>query len=327
MFVLSLVFFFGAFVFGISIPRTFEDGIANGIIAIILCLACLLLAVFFLRKRKRKAAKPAAASSRPIPEAPAKPAPDPDAEERARRRSEFLSSKYEEFNSALSAIPRAEVCVSEIKATRNAPSDMPEIKYSNITKRTNIDGLFLLIVLDTETTGLTPRGNDIIEVSAIRFDPGFVSVSCFTTLCKARKPVPSEASAVNNITDSMIEDKPFFSEIAASFTEYISGCNIAGHNLPFDLKFLYCCGVDLPEGVKYFDTLKLAQHTLKCSRSKEWDGDAGRSVAVEEYDVEDYKLETLCDYYGIFRNNAHRSLSDCLATAKVFERLIQDKQS
>ena len=44
-----------------------------------------------------------------------------------------------------------------------------------------------------------------------------------------------------------------------------------------------------------------------------------------EYDVENYKLTTLCDYYYIYRNDAHRSLSDCYATFKLFMELLNEK--
>ena len=202
---------------------------------------------------------------------------------------------------------------------------MPEVKFTNITRRTVIEKLFPLVVIDIETTGFTPRGNDIIEVSAIKFDVGFSPVSCYTTLLKSRSPIPAPATNVNHITDDMVSDKPFFGDIAQSFSSYISDCNIVGHNLPFDLKFLYACGASIPENVRYYDTYRLAKLTLTSRRSKKWDNDIGARVDVEDYDVEDYKLDTLCEHYGIYRDTSHRSLSDCLATAMLFEHLIEDK--
>lgn len=204
---------------------------------------------------------------------------------------------------------------------------MPPVALSNITVRTNVDKLFPLVVIDTETTGTTPRGNDIIEVSAVRFESGFTPVSCFTTLCKARNPIPPAAAAINHITDEMIDDKPYFWEVAASLSEYLKGCNIVAHNMDFDRKFLFCCGCELPEDVKYFDTLDLAKRVLTCPSSKKWDNEIKAKVLVDDYNVENYKLVTLCDYYGIYRNEAHRSLSDAYATGLLFEKIIRDKQS
>lgn len=229
-------------------------------------------------------------------------------EEHKKQQDEFLRKKRAEFDAELEAIPRAEIVVSQTKAKRNLVSDMPEFTYKNITKATPIDKIFPLVVVDTETTGLKVSGGDIIEVSAIKFDKGFVPISCFTTLLKPRKPIPPEATKVNGITDEMVSECPMFSEIAASFSEYIDKCTIVGHNLPFDVKFLHACGATLPFKSRFYDTLQIARSCLK-------KGD----------DVYNYKLDTLCEYYRIYRSNSHRSLSDCLATAKVFDYLIAER--
>ena len=59
-----------------------------------------------------------------------------------------------------------------------------------------------------------------------------------------------------------------------------------------------------------------------------WDKEYGEYVINDnyDYDVEDYKLTTLCDYYGIRDNTfAHRALLDALATGFLFKKLAQDK--
>jgi DNA polymerase III epsilon subunit-like protein len=125
----------------------------------------------------------------------------------------------------------------------------------------------------------------------------------------------------------MVVDCPMFSQIAQAFECYISGCNVVGHNLPFDLRFIYVCGCELSDKVRYYDTLKLAKLILKKSGSQQYDYHTGEYYRLDENDsnVEDYKLDTLCDYYSIRRSCSHRSLSDCLATVKLFENLIDDK--
>lgn len=229
-------------------------------------------------------------------------------EEAKKKREETLRKKRAEFDAELDAIPRAEIVVSKTKAKRNLLADMPEFTYKNITKATPIDKIFPLVVVDTETTGLKVSGGDIIEVSAIKFDKGFVPISCFTTLLKPRKPIPPEATKINGITDEMVSECPMFSEIAASFSEYIDKCTIVGHNLPFDVNFLHACGAKLPFKSRFYDTLQIARSCLK-------KGD----------DVYNFKLDTLCEHYRIYRSNSHRSLSDCLATAKVFDYLIAER--
>ena len=218
--------------------------------------------------------------------------------------AERRKQKAAEFAAALDAIPRIEVQRGEDFATRRKEKYYP--KLSNITSRTDVQKLFPLVVLDVETTGLKPANNDIIEVSAIKYASPFVPESCFTSLCKPRRPIPAEATAINHITDNMVTNAPDFSEIAANLSEYIRDCNIVGQNVEFDTDFLYASGVDLPE-TRYFDTCQLARYVDK--------------------DLPNYKLETLLNSYGIVRDTAHRSLSDAYATGLLFEKLVQEKRS
>lgn len=208
-----------------------------------------------------------------------------------------------QFNTELDSISREDVQLSD-PVSRQLLKDLPEYNFSNITKKTRLDSIFPLVVLDVETTGLYPSKCEILEVSAIRFETGMTPVSAFTTLCKPSKPIPVDASAVNHITDDMVEDAPAFAQIAPALTEFIKGCHIAGHNLDFDLRFIHAHGAVIPEGVRFYDTLDLAQLTISKSN------------------IYNYKLDTICNYYGIWRDNAHRSLSDCYATSKVFAHLV-----
>lgn len=240
------------------------------------------------------------------------------------KRLERIETIKAEFNAELSVIPRCDITVGE-RVNRNRASDMPAIEFKNITKKTNISKLFPLVVVDIETTGLRVT-EDIIEVAAIKFSESFKAESCISMLCKPRKPIPVEATNVNGITDDMVENCPGFSQIAASVSEYISGCTIVGHNLDFDIKRLFVGGVELSEKAKYYDTLKLARYVLDADNTKKYNYISGEYEEVDG-DVENYKLDTLCEYYDIYRDDAHRALSDCLATAKLFKRLIEDKTS
>lgn len=240
----------------------------------------------------------------PQPELKSEPAPISQPEAKPKPRNPRL----EQFEKELSAIPRVNIVPSESVAKRRL-KDMPPYEFSNITRSTRYDSIFPLVFLDVETTGFAPSKCEIIEVSAIKFAYGMDPVSCFTALCKPRKPIPEEITKINHITDDMVADAPLFSQIAPSLTEYIRGCNVAGHNLEFDLRYIFVHGADLPEDKRFYDTLDLAHLTIKKS------------------DVYDYRLDTLCSYYGIWREQAHRSLSDCYATSKVFSNLVFDKTS
>lgn len=320
--ILKWIFLISFVFMAISSIVMMVEGDPEAIYLLIFSVICVLLILMLSRKKKpapQKAARKA--SHTPVPRVQE----DPEKQEREARRFAAIEQKKREFSAVIESIPRVEIPLSSKKVTRRHVSDLPEYTHSTISKRTVLDNIFPFVVIDTETTGLRPAGNDIIEVSAIRFEKGFTPVSCFTTLLKPREAIPEEAIRVNHITDDMVQDKPTFAEVSEAFSDYISKCNIVGHNLEFDLKFLFVCGADLPEKKRYFDTLALAKQTLTSPRSTVWDSVEQQKVKVDVWDVEDYKLTTLCNYYHIYRDNAHRSLSDCYATAMLFENLIEDK--
>ena len=183
----------------------------------------------------------------------------------------------------------------------------------------------------------------VLTIAAMTASAATVSAACGTaevveaftdhnfirdTLLNPGKHIPDKASAINNITDDMVADAPAFMQIIDSLNAFVGKSNIVGHNLPFDLKFLYRYGYDFTANKRrYYDTCEIAKKTLKKPKLK-WDKDFDEYVIDYDcdYDVEDYKLTTLCDYYQIRDNMfAHRALSDALATGELFKCLAKDR--
>lgn len=241
------------------------------------------------------------------------------------------STKHSEecrvFNEEVLSLDHVEIPLSPSASIRRELTGMPQIKISNITRRTVIENIFPFVVVDIETTGFSPTKDSIVEFSAIRYEYPFEPVCCFSTLVKPRGVIPKKATAVHGITDDMVADAPSFSQVMQGISSFISGCNIVGHNVKFDLNFLYANGVDLSFDVRYYDTMYLAKYLLRKEGSRQYDHHAGEYyyLPADEADVSNYKLDTICNYYGIYRNTSHRSLSDCLATGKIFRLLIEDK--
>ena len=226
--------------------------------------------------------------------------------ERASKEEERLAREWAayDFSVELSAIPCVEINpIASGKRVR--PLDgMPPITLSRVTSRTSVENMFPLVFIDVETTGLSPDTDRIVEVSAIRFDSPFVATACFNTLVNPRRRIPNRAYEIHGISDDDVEFAPFFPEIVPDLAAFVEGANLVGHNILFDLRFLYRAGLDLSEDVRYFDTVQIAK--------------------TASPDVLNYKLVTLCNHYGIYRYNAHSALSDCYATAKVLENLLID---
>ena len=66
------------------------------------------------------------------------------------------------------------------------------------------------IFYDTETTGIRPDKDCIIEIAA--YDSK--QRKTFHSLINPKRPIPQDATAIHHITDDMVKDAPPFSEVA-----------------------------------------------------------------------------------------------------------------
>lgn len=222
-----------------------------------------------------------------------------------------ISSK--EYTSLVD-IPNHEITISKDKRNRQKSFPEDSFKYSSITKR----GVFEdFTVIDTETTGLAPYRDRIVQIAAIRFRNG-EPVEKFCTYINPKRDIPADASAINGITADMVAAAPTFPEIVSDLEAFIGNDNIVGHNLVFDVKFLYYSGSTiLDKKRKYLDTYKISKRLVKGPNWRNPDAD---------YDVENHKLPTLLDYYGIPTEESHRADSDALATGYLFNELVEQLQ-
>lgn len=161
------------------------------------------------------------------------------------------------------------------------------------------------IYYDTETTGIKPESNHIVEIAA--YDP--VNDRSFEELVNPGRPIPAEASAVHKITDDMIADKAGFSEVGMKFIEFCQGdvVLIAHNNDNFDIHFLKeefsRNDITMPSW-SFLDSLKWARRYRS--------------------DLPKHSLQFLREIYDIPSNNAHRALDDVIVLHKVFSLMIDD---
>lgn len=160
------------------------------------------------------------------------------------------------------------------------------------------------VVFDLETTGVSPYNDEVIEISAVKARKGKV-VEEFSELVNPKRTIPFAASRVNNITDDMVSDAPFFDEVLRHFLEFVGEDVLVGHNIQsFDMKFINRdCERYFHQLITndYVDTLILAKRCFPEWRHR--------------------RLGDLADYYGISTQGAHRALADCRMNQRVFELL------
>ena len=220
---------------------------------------------------------------------------------------DYYSYYKAEFECILQNIPVSNIILNDEKVLRNKEILSPFEKSALITTRSSIEKLSTFVVIDVETTGISVGGNDIIEVSAIKFE-GFKPTAVFQTLLKPRKPISKEATDINGITNEMVADCPSFAQIKSSLEEFIGSNPIVAHNAAFDIKFLYVSGLAFSDKTKYFDTLELSKRHIKDYTGAKLDS---------------YKLSDVCDECCIHFDGAHRSTADALATGLLYIEIIK----
>lgn len=226
-------------------------------------------------------------------------------QESERRRKEFVKNKQSEFKSVVDSLPIFEIALTEEKHNRNQEINIVDKEYKNITKSTPLKNIKDFVAIDVETTGLKTGGNDVIQLSGIKYRD-FKAVEGFNTYIKPRKAIPADATTINGITDDMVQDAPKFYQIINSFNEFIEDLPLVAHNAPFDIKHLYVNGLDSVEDKIIYDTLVLSRRTFK--------------------EEDSYSLSDICESNQIYICNAHNSLYDSYAAGELFKCIIAERK-
>ncbi len=212
------------------------------------------------------------------------------------------------FNQNLAQIPDAS------PAPLNIPHSDFEYKISNITLGNSLTKLCDFVVIDTETTGLSPRKNELIEISAIKYND-FEPVEKISYLIKPKAEISEKITELTRITNEMAADALPVEDVMPLVQGFVGDYNIVGHNIEFDMDFLTANGFVVGKKQKIYDNLQLSRKLLKPLHDVY---DKVEEMYMLDGDVKNYKLTTLCEYYGIYRDDAHRALSDCYATAQIY---------
>ena len=173
---------------------------------------------------------------------------------------------------------------------------MPQIKeYKDIVQPGKV-----FTAIDVETTGLDSFYHKIVEIACVRYIDG-KAVDSYSSLINPGRDIPDEAFKISGISNDMVADKPFFSEVCGDFLKFISGSVLVAHNVQFDLGFInsaLAAAGSTYLANDYIDTLDMAR--------KAWPG------------RNSYALQALAADFRINVNAAHRAEDDSRVCMEVF---------
>lgn len=160
------------------------------------------------------------------------------------------------------------------------------------------------VAFDTETTGLYPGFDQIVEIAACRFENGTV-IDEYQTLVNPMREIPDEVVAIHGITEEMVADAPTGDAAVTQFLEYIGNDPLIAHNAPFDERFIsFNChkfNVKAPDNPVY-DSLLLSRRLFP--------------------ELKSHGLASLTEVFGIPHKVKHRGMPDVIGLRGVFEQCI-----
>jgi len=162
----------------------------------------------------------------------------------------------------------------------------------------------LFSIIDIETTGNQYKYGKITEIAIYQHNGQEITGS-FSTLINPEIDIPFFITDLTGIDNQMVKDAPRFFEVAKTIVEMTLGRTFVAHNVNFDYKFIReefaRLGFDFSR--KTMCTVQLSRRLLPGHRS--------------------YSLGRLCSDLGITIDGRHRAAGDAMATAKLFNILIQ----
>ncbi len=171
------------------------------------------------------------------------------------------------------------------------------------------------IVLDTETTGLSPDdGHRIVEIGCVELINHVVTDRIEGKrqfYINPERPMPAEAFAVHGLSDDFLAEKPVFAAIAEDFLSFIGDDPLVIHNAEFDMRFLNAelrrLGLSALPPSRAIDTLAIARRRFPGAQAS---------------------LDALCKRYDIDNTGRtlHGALLDSTLLAEVYLELIGGRQ-
>ena len=168
------------------------------------------------------------------------------------------------------------------------------------------------IVLDTDTTGLSPnKGDRVVEIGCVELINHVPTENTFQVYLNPERDMDEGAQRVHGLTNEFLLDKPKFSEIAEEFISYIGESKIIAHNASFDINFLNSELARIDKSKisddRVVDTLKMAREKYPGARNS---------------------LDALCKRFLVDNSNRklHGALLDSELLAEVYLELIGGKE-
>lgn len=170
-----------------------------------------------------------------------------------------------------------------------------------------------VLIVDTETTGLSAKNDRIVEIAAVEAEPRTgISNRELHHVVNPHMAIPARATAIHGITDANVATAPAFEQIADELLDLIAHRTVVAHNASFDV------------GMIDAELVRCGRPTLKESNVTVVDSlEVCRALLPSK---EKFTLDEVCTQFGISLagRTSHGALIDVKLLASVMPMLAQE---
>ena len=173
-------------------------------------------------------------------------------------------------------------------------------------------GLMREVVLDTETTGLSPENGDrVVEIGCLELANHMATGKTYHCYVNPEMSMPSAAQDVHGLSDEFLSDKPLFAAVAEDFLSFVGDDPLVIHNAAFDMGFINA------------ELRRLDRPPLPDAQAVDT-----VSMARQKYPGAPASLDALCRRFGIDNSarTLHGALLDAELLAEVYLELCGGRQ-
>ncbi|WP_204114725.1 3'-5' exonuclease [Shimia biformata] len=189
-------------------------------------------------------------------------------------------------------------------------------------------------VFDTETTGLLPHKDEIVQMGAVRVVNGrIVPGEAINQLVNPGIKIPTSSTKVHRVTDMMVADAPDPLTVTQRFHHFCNGAVIVAHNAPFDMAFMHRYGkqAGLTWDHPVIDTVLLSAVLFGASETHTLDALCARLGVVIPPQLRHTALgdaqataEVLCKMLPMLDSRGFRTFGEVVAQTRKHGRLLED---
>lgn len=166
------------------------------------------------------------------------------------------------------------------------------------------------VVLDTETTGLNPKKDEILSIGAVKVkDNKIISSESFEIFIKPIQDINHESIKIHHIVPSDLENGVTIDDALEKLLYFIGNLPIVGYYISFDIKILNTYLKDFIGTSLHNEAIELSSMYYKRYRKK------------SAHEFVDLKFDTIMKNLNIPMLGKHDALNDAIMSAMIFLKL------